>query len=172
MPHSCFLCICGKQSSCMTAEQCGHYSGITWTSWPLKSLATWLFAQKFDQANIKENIAVLHYWSFVRGIHRWPVDSPQKGPVMRKTFSCHDLVMCDPHMDSIGCFVINHAGTSSHIIEQMDISTWTFSMSVLLAMKIMSKGVQGCQPVRNFRILVRKWAFQYGSTDRGQKVRK
>ena len=23
-----------------------------------------------------------HYWSFVRGIHRWPVDSPHKGPVM------------------------------------------------------------------------------------------
>ena len=22
------------------------------------------------------------YWPFVRGIHRWPVDSPQKGPVM------------------------------------------------------------------------------------------
>ena len=26
----------------------------------------------------------LHYWSFVRGIHRWPVNSPHKGPVTRK----------------------------------------------------------------------------------------
>ena len=26
----------------------------------------------------------LHYWSFVRGIHRWPVNSPHKGPVSRK----------------------------------------------------------------------------------------
>ena len=25
----------------------------------------------------------LHYWPFVRGIHRWPVDSHHKGPVMR-----------------------------------------------------------------------------------------
>ena len=23
-----------------------------------------------------------HYWPFVRGIHRWPVDCPHKGPVM------------------------------------------------------------------------------------------
>ena len=26
---------------------------------------------------------VLHYWPFVRGIHRSPVDSPHKGPFMR-----------------------------------------------------------------------------------------
>ena len=25
-----------------------------------------------------------HYWSFVRGIHRWPVNSPHKRPVTRK----------------------------------------------------------------------------------------
>ena len=24
-----------------------------------------------------------YYWAFVRGIHRWPVDSPHKGPVTR-----------------------------------------------------------------------------------------
>ena len=34
----------------------------------------------------------LHYWSLCVGIHRWPVDSPHKGPVMRKcllmTSSC------------------------------------------------------------------------------------
>ena len=29
----------------------------------------------------------LHYWSFVRGIHRWPVNSPHKGPVSRKKAS-------------------------------------------------------------------------------------
>ena len=25
----------------------------------------------------------LYYWPFARGIHRWPVDSPRKGPVMQ-----------------------------------------------------------------------------------------
>ena len=29
-----------------------------------------------------ENIKGPHYWLFVSGIHRWPVDSPHKGPVM------------------------------------------------------------------------------------------
>ena len=36
----------------------------------------------------------LCYWPFVRGIHQWPVDSPPNGPVMRKVFPCHDLIMC------------------------------------------------------------------------------
>ena len=31
--------------------------------------------------------------AFVRGIHRWPVNSPHKGPVTRKTFPFDDVVM-------------------------------------------------------------------------------
>ena len=31
--------------------------------------------------------------AFVRGIHRWPVDSPHKGPVTRKMFPFDDVVM-------------------------------------------------------------------------------
>ena len=30
-----------------------------------------------------------YYWPFVKGIHRWPMDSPHKGPVIQKTFPCH-----------------------------------------------------------------------------------
>ena len=30
---------------------------------------------------------------FVRGIHRWPVDSPHKGPVTRKMFPFDDVIM-------------------------------------------------------------------------------
>ena len=30
---------------------------------------------------------------FVRGIHRWPVDSPHKGPVTRKMFLFDDIIM-------------------------------------------------------------------------------
>ena len=33
--------------------------------------------------------------AFVRGIHRWPVNFPHKGPVMRKMFPFHDDAM-DP----------------------------------------------------------------------------
>ena len=32
----------------------------------------------------KENTKAQHYWPFVRGIHQSLVDSPHKGPVMRK----------------------------------------------------------------------------------------
>ena len=31
--------------------------------------------------------------AFVRGIHRWPVNSPHKGPVTRKTFPFDDVIM-------------------------------------------------------------------------------
>ena len=31
--------------------------------------------------------------AFVRGIHRWPVNSPHKGPVTRKTFPFDDVFM-------------------------------------------------------------------------------
>ena len=32
--------------------------------------------------------------AFVRGIHQWPVNSPHKGPVTRKTFQFDDVIMC------------------------------------------------------------------------------
>ena len=31
---------------------------------------------------------------FVRGIHRWPMDSPHKGPVTRKMSPFDDVIMC------------------------------------------------------------------------------
>ena len=32
--------------------------------------------------------------AFVRGIHRWPVDSPHKGPVTQTMFPFDDVIMC------------------------------------------------------------------------------
>ena len=32
--------------------------------------------------------------AFLRGIHRWPVNSPHKWPVMQKMFSFDDFIMC------------------------------------------------------------------------------
>ena len=34
--------------------------------------------------------------AFVRGIHRWPVNSPHKGPVTRKLFPFDDVIMLNP----------------------------------------------------------------------------
>ena len=36
--------------------------------------------------------------AFVRGIHRWPVNSPHKGPVTRKMLPFDDVIMCDQVM--------------------------------------------------------------------------
>ena len=33
------------------------------------------------------------HWPFVGEIHRWTVDSPYKGPVTRKAFPCHDVIL-------------------------------------------------------------------------------
>ena len=45
-----------------------------------------------------ENSKVQHYWSFVRRIHRWPVVSPHKRPVIRKAFPWHDLITCNAYV--------------------------------------------------------------------------
>ena len=46
----------------------------------------------FIQAQIKENIKVPRHW-LCEGIHRWPVNSPHKGPVMWKMFPFDDVIM-------------------------------------------------------------------------------
>ena len=42
--------------------------------------------------------------AIVRGIHRWPVNSPHKGPVTRKMFPFDDVIMIDVNLH--GLFVI------------------------------------------------------------------
>ena len=63
-----------------------------WARWRLTLLASRLFAPTVcsgaDQRR-HQNFASL---AFVRGIHRWPVDSPHKGQVMRKVFPYDDLI--------------------------------------------------------------------------------
>ena len=43
------------------------------------------------EAQINENIKAPRYWPFVRGIHRGPMNSPHKGPVVRKMFPFDDV---------------------------------------------------------------------------------
>ena len=46
-----------------------------------------------SQTQIKENIKAPRYWPYVRGIHRWPVNSPHKWPVTRKMSLSDDVIM-------------------------------------------------------------------------------
>ena len=49
--------------------------------------------------------------TFVRGIHRWPVNSPHKRPVTRKMFPFYDVIM----------IYLRHSGTRSTIINWLHI---------------------------------------------------
>ena len=46
---------------------------------------------KRDQA--RANLP-LYQLLFVRGIHRWPVNSPHIGPVLGETFPYNDVILC------------------------------------------------------------------------------
>ena len=45
--------------------------------------------------------------AFVRGIHRWPMCSPHKGPVTRKIFSFDDAIMNASYFVTSGLFSLN-----------------------------------------------------------------
>ena len=75
--------------------------------WRLKSPASRLFTELFNQGADQKKHQSSASLVFVRGIHRWPMNSPHKRPVTRKMFpfylmtsswmrkacSCHDVVI-------------------------------------------------------------------------------
>ena len=54
------------------------------------------------------------YWPFVRGMHRWPVDSPHKGPETRKAFPCLDVIT------SYGFYVMSYVNISYWVFYKND----------------------------------------------------
>ena len=74
----------------------------SWARWCLKSASSRLFAQPFVQAQIKKKHQSSTSLTFVRGIHRWPVDSPHKGPVTWIMFRIDDVIMtCFYHCSDV-----------------------------------------------------------------------
>ena len=57
----------------------------------MSAMVSRLFTQPFVQAQIKKN-SKLRATGLCWGIHRWPVNSPHKGPVARKMFPFHDVI--------------------------------------------------------------------------------
>ena len=53
-----------------------------------------------DQTKHQSSVSL----AFVRGIHRWPVYSPHKGPVTRKMFPFDDVIMRSSTSDPCLCF--------------------------------------------------------------------
>ena len=69
-----------------------HYDDITWMLCSLKSLVIWLFVWQLIRTHVKETSksALL---ALCEGIHRWPVNSPHKGPVTWKKLPFDDAIM-------------------------------------------------------------------------------
>ena len=64
-----------------------------WARWRLKSPGPPLFTQPFIGAHIKKKHQSSASLTFVRGIHRGPLNSPHKWPVTRKMFPFDDVIM-------------------------------------------------------------------------------
>ena len=89
-----------------TANETGLWSQFLfqwrqWASWTHKSSVTWLFIQQAIQNKRKQHqSSALYLWG---GIHRWPVDSHQKGPVSGG-FPYHDVTH-HPLTRYVQCFI-------------------------------------------------------------------
>ena len=77
----------------MPTKRSWHRMTSKWASWRINSSPIRLFSQLFVQANIKENIKHRVTGPFVRGMHRWPMDSPHKWSVTWKALPFHDAIM-------------------------------------------------------------------------------
>ena len=72
-----------------------HYSDVIMGSVSSKitnlTIVYWTVYSGADQRKHQSSASL----AFVRGIHRWPVNSPHKGPVARKMFPFDDVIMCE-----------------------------------------------------------------------------
>ena len=78
-------------------------------------LFTQPFIQGADQIKHQSSASL----AFLRGIHRWPVSSPHKGPVTRKMFPFDDAIM---HTHCLWIQFITHMLISNFVFS---INVWT-----------------------------------------------
>ena len=78
-----------------------HCNDATQASRRFKSQTTRLLIQQFIQASSKDNIKAQYYWPFVMQIHRWWIDFPHKGAVIRKAFHCNDVIIPNISMTTL-----------------------------------------------------------------------
>ena len=74
---------------CLKHDAAVHYSDVIMDTMASQITSfTIIYSTVYSDAN--QSSASL---AFVRGIHRWPVNSPHKGPVTRKVLSFDDVIM-------------------------------------------------------------------------------
>ena len=70
-----------------------HYSDVAMKATPSEIIgvpSVYSTGRSGADQRIHQSFASL---TFVRGIHRWPINTPNKGPVTRKMFPFHDVIM-------------------------------------------------------------------------------
>ena len=92
-----------------------------WPSCRLKSPATRRFIQRFALVNIKEASKLCVAGPLWGRIHRWPMNSPHKGPTTRKKLPSDDVIMknCDnftKRYDALSSYVWLESNESSYYI--------------------------------------------------------
>ena len=73
----------------MTNLKALNHNDVKWASRHLNGHTDRLFVHQFSQATFKSYTSL----SLYGGIHRWPEDSPTKGPLMQKSFPCHYVII-------------------------------------------------------------------------------
>ena len=93
----CWLPICRSWWVFFCMDRINRQHSITvmswWARWRLNSPASQLYTQLFIQGADQRKHQSSASLAFVRGIHRWPVNSSHKGPVTRKMFPFDDVIM-------------------------------------------------------------------------------
>ena len=95
---------CDDKITSLRPLQC-HYNDVIMSAMAAQitgvSVVCLIVCSGADQRKHKSSASL----TFVRGIHRWPVNSPHKGPVTRKMFPFDDVIMhSGPALGSLNNF--------------------------------------------------------------------
>ena len=100
-PH-CMCSIAQKRVYSIGVKCYGSITVMSYANHSILSQQQFEFVQQLVLSNNTENIKAPHYWTFMRWMHRWPMDASHKGPVKQKTFhvmSSFCASVCTPYCE-------------------------------------------------------------------------
>ena len=112
-----YMCICMYKSTCIKSFHF-HYDDVIMDAMASQTTSlTVVYSSIYSGADQRKHQSSTSL-TFVRGIHRWPVNSPHKGPVTQKMFPFDDVIMMPWGISHLGqhwfsqcfltCWVTNH----------------------------------------------------------------
>ena len=95
--------------------------------------------------------------AFLQGIHRWPVNSPHKGPVTRKMVPFDDVTMIIFHLYSLGSIRISLTDFMIHILRKIPRRV---DPDNCMQVSVMS---DVCAVSKNYQLILISFAFPYNN---------